>query len=93
MHVARRALGAEAIELRDELLTLRASVDVDEFERAAEQARRAGSLAPTAPPCRCTAASCCPENRYDDWAGVRREEIEQLRAELEAETGAGDPDG
>ena len=29
VHVARRALGADAIELRDELLTLRASVDVD----------------------------------------------------------------
>jgi len=33
------------LELRDDLLTLRASVDVDDFERAAEQARRAGSAA------------------------------------------------
>src|ERR1700710_1247627 len=43
VHAARRALGADAIELREELLTLRASVDVEDFERAAEQARRAGS--------------------------------------------------
>ena len=43
VHVARRALGAEAIELREELLTLRASVDVDDFERAVAEARRAGS--------------------------------------------------
>ena len=41
VHVARRALGADAIETREELLTLVASVDVDDFERAAEHARRA----------------------------------------------------
>ncbi len=37
LHVARRALGPDAIELRDDLLHLSADVvvDVDEFERAA----------------------------------------------------------
>jgi predicted ATPase len=84
VHVARRALGPAAIELRDDLLNLRASVDVDDFERAAEQARRAGS------PGACRAAMALyggellPENRYDDWAAARREEIEELHDELEA---------
>jgi hypothetical protein len=54
VHAARRALGGEAIGLRDELLSLSATVDVEDFERAA---------APRAPIERrsaCTAASCCP---------------------------------
>ncbi len=86
VHVARRALGADAIELRDELLTLWASVDVDDFERAAEQARRAGSSGAY----RSAMSLYGGENRYDDWAGPRREELEQLRAELEAEIDASD---
>src|SRR6476469_10637829 len=32
VHVARRALGADAIDVRDEVLTLFAEVDVDAFE-------------------------------------------------------------
>ena len=76
------------IELREELLTLRASVDVDEFERAAEQAH------PAAPGAYRAAASfyggeLLPENRYDDWVAGRREEIEQLRVKLAAEISAG----
>ena len=41
VHAARRVLGADAIELREELLMLHATVDVDEFERGAAQAREA----------------------------------------------------
>src|SRR6476620_1248591 len=40
VHVARRALGADAIEGRDEVLSLAADVDVDVLERAAADARR-----------------------------------------------------
>ena len=40
VHVARRTLDAEAIELRDEVLTLTADIDVDRFELAAANARR-----------------------------------------------------
>ncbi len=87
VHVARRALGADAIELRDELLTLRASVDVEEFERAAEQARRAGSSGAYRAAMSLYGGELLPENRYDDWVATRREEIEQLRVELEAEIG------
>ncbi|HWW90217.1 MAG TPA: hypothetical protein VNY35_05490 [Solirubrobacteraceae bacterium] len=92
VHVARRALGADAIELREELLTLRASVDVDDFERAAEHARRAGSSPAYRAAMSLYGGELLPENRYDDWAGARREEVEQLRLELEAETGASGSD-
>jgi predicted ATPase len=88
VHVARRALGADSIELREELLTLRASVDVEDFERAAGQARRAGSPGAYRAAVSLYGGELLPENRYDDWAEGRREEIEQLRVELEAEIGA-----
>ncbi|HEY4428100.1 MAG TPA: hypothetical protein VGN08_07845 [Solirubrobacteraceae bacterium] len=90
VHVARRALGADAIERRDELLRMRATVDVDEFERAAEQARRTGSSGARRAALSLYGGELLPENRYDDWAATRRDEIEQLRAELE--DGLGDPD-
>jgi predicted ATPase len=84
VHVARRALGADAIELREELLTLRASVDVDDFERAGAEARRAGSSGAFRAAMSLYGGELLPENRYEDWARTRREEIEQLRAELDA---------
>ena len=75
VHVARRALGAEAIELRDELLTLRASVDVDDFERAAERARRGrigGGLPRGAVALRRGAAAGEPLRRLGRRRGARR---------------------
>src|SRR3954468_20723565 len=45
VHVARRALDASAIEVRDELLFLSAEIDLDLFEHAAADARRAGTRA------------------------------------------------
>ena len=88
VHVARRALGAASIELREELLTLHANVDVDDFERAAAHARRAGSPSAYRAAVSLYGGELLPENRYDDWAAPRREEIEELRAELEAALGA-----
>src|SRR5580765_993908 len=38
VHAARRALGPDAIEVRDEVLTLTAEVDVDLFEQSAAEA-------------------------------------------------------
>jgi len=88
VYVARRALGAEAIDVRDELIHLEADVDVDRFEKAAAEARRTG-----APPAYRTAVSLyvgelLPENRYDDWASERREDLAKLAAELEHELSA-----
>jgi predicted ATPase len=90
VHVARRALGADAVELREELLTLRASVDVDDFETAAREARRAGSAAAYRAALSLYAGDLLPENRYDDWAATRREDLEALREQLESEIDACD---
>src|SRR4051794_37062050 len=45
VHVARRALDPDAIELRDEVLFLTADVDVDRLAAAAVEARRTGTPA------------------------------------------------
>jgi predicted ATPase/predicted negative regulator of RcsB-dependent stress response len=89
VHAARRALGAEAIEVRDELLLLHADVDVELFEDAAaaatdpSAARYALSL---------YAGELLPENRYDDWAETSRAALERLRDEL-AELAGSAPTG
>jgi predicted ATPase len=85
VHVARRAVGAESIVLREELLALQAGVDVDDFEQAAAHARRARSPGAYRAALSLYAGELLPENRYDDWAALRREQLEQLRAELDAE--------
>ncbi len=85
VHVARRAVGAESIVLRDELFALDADVDVDDFERAVAQARRAGSPGAYRAALALYTGELLPENRYDDWASPRREQLEQLRAELDTE--------
>jgi predicted ATPase len=85
VHVARRALGTSVIESRDGLLQLQAEVDADEFERAAADARRAGT------PSAYRAALCVyggellPENRYDDWAETRRCDLADQHEALQRE--------
>ena len=79
VHVARRALGAEAIEARDGLLVLAAEVDVDRFEEAAATARRAGTAAAYRAALAAYGGELLPENRYDDFAEARRDELETLR--------------
>src|SRR5262249_19595215 len=93
VHAARRVLGAEMIELSDQLLTLHAEVDVDDFERAAGHARRTGSPPAYRAALSLYAGELLPENRYDDWTLTRREQLEQLHDELEARLGAGRGDG
>jgi predicted ATPase len=88
VHAARRALGADAITLREEQLTLHVDVDVDDFERAAAHARRTGSADAYRAALSLYAGELLPENRYDDWANLRREELDQLRAELDAQLDA-----
>jgi predicted ATPase len=89
LHVARRALGPDAIELRDELLHLSADVvvDVDEFERAAIDARRAGTPAAYRAALALYGGELLPENRYEDWVEGRRDELAELSAALAAELG------
>jgi hypothetical protein len=60
-------LGADAIELRDALLLLDVDVDVEEFERAAGDARRAGMPAGYRHALSLYGGELLPENRYEDW--------------------------
>jgi predicted ATPase len=88
VHVARRALDAEAIELRDEVLFLAADVDVDRLELAAADARRTGTAAAYRAALAVYGGELLPENRYDDWAIDRRDELADLCAELTDELAA-----
>ena len=88
VHVARRALGADAIEVRDEVLSLSAEVDVDVFERSAADARRLRTAGAYGAALSLYGGELLPENRYDDWAGERREELAALAAELAEEAAA-----
>ena len=88
VHVARRALDPGAIESRDGVLVLVADVDVDGFEQAAAHARRVGTAAAYWAALALYGGELLPENRYDDWAVDRREELADLALELEGEAAA-----
>jgi predicted ATPase len=85
---ARRVLGAGAILLRDEVLRLVADVDVDRLERAAADARRAGTPAAYRAALALYGGELLPENRYDDWAVSRRDEVAELAVGLADELSA-----
>jgi predicted ATPase len=90
VYVARRALGATAIELREELLRLTPAVevDVDRLDVAAAEARRAGTHAAYESALSLYGGELLPENRYDDWAAERREELAELAEGLAEELAA-----
>ena len=85
VHAARGALGPETIEVRDGLLRLEAEVDVDAFERAAADARRVGAPSAYRAALSLYGGELLPENRYDDWAQERRQDLAELHEELERE--------
>src|SRR5438034_5023117 len=69
VHAARRALGASAIAVHDELLTLAASceVDVDAFEAAAAAARTTGTQEALEAAVGLFAGDLLPDDRYQPW--------------------------
>src|SRR5205814_8587117 len=71
VHPARRALGADAIAVRDELVVLspNANVDVDAFEAATAAARSSGSPAAAVA---LYPGDLLPEDRYEPWTEPRR---------------------
>ena len=83
VHAARRALGAEAIELHDGLLRLDADLDVEAFETAATDARRDRTAAACERALALYGGELLPENRYDDWAELERGRLAAIREELE----------
>ena len=90
VHVARRALGADTIDVRDEVLSLAGDVDVDVdlLELAAADARRMKTAAAYRAVLSLYRGELLPENRYDDWAEARREELAELAAALAEESAA-----
>jgi predicted ATPase/tetratricopeptide (TPR) repeat protein len=82
VHAARRALGADAIVVRESLLELDAVVDVDVFEQAAAEARRTRTVDSYERALALYGGELLPENRYDDWASFERERLVELRSEL-----------
>ena len=75
LYFARRALAGGQVRLRDDLLSLEADdlwVDVDAFEEAAERGDTEQALA-------LYAGDLLPENRFEQWAELRRV---QLRARV-----------
>ncbi|MFL5337974.1 MAG: ATP-binding protein, partial [Geminicoccaceae bacterium] len=88
VYVARRALHSGAIEVRDELLSLAAEVDVDRLELAATVARRTGTPAAYRAALSLYGGELLPENRFDDWVAGRREELADLATELGEELAA-----
>src|SRR3954470_10815372 len=91
VYVARRALDPGAIEVRDEILQLAAVVDVDQLEAAAAGARRAATAGAYRTALSLYGGELLPENRYDDWAATRRDELAELATELAEELAALDP--
>src|SRR4051812_15847844 len=88
VHAARRAIGAETIVVREEVLSLVAETDVDEFERAAAEARRHATPAGYRAALAVYTGELLPENRYEDWAANGRDVLAQLHAELSQELDA-----
>lgn len=84
VHSARRAIGGEAIIVHGEMLRLESAVDVEEFELAAADARRAGTADAHERALELYGGELLPENRYDDWASTERERLADLREALES---------
>ncbi|HKD95445.1 MAG TPA: tetratricopeptide repeat protein [Gaiellaceae bacterium] len=87
VHAARKALGADAIELQDGLLRLDVDLDVDAFELAAADARRERTGAACERALALYGGELLPENRYDDWAELERARLAALHEELEQTLG------
>jgi predicted ATPase len=85
VHAARRALEPHAIAVHDEMVQLIADVDVDRFEHAAAEARQNRTAGAYQAALSLYRGELLPENRYDDWASDRRDELGRLAEELEAE--------
>ena len=94
VHVARRALGADAIDVRDEVLSLAAATSTS--TRSSRRPRRRGGM--RTPAAYRAALSLyggelLPENRYDDWAETRREELADARRRARGGIGGARHDG
>jgi predicted ATPase/DNA-binding SARP family transcriptional activator len=78
LFVARRALGAESLGVRDGLLALAdVEIDVDAFEHAAAQARAEPSIDACERAAALYGGELLPEDRYEEWTAARREALRE----------------
>jgi predicted ATPase/DNA-binding SARP family transcriptional activator len=98
LHVARRVLAGDGspaglLELRDDVVALRAhrpvDVDVDEFEKLA---RAGGGLAGLRAAIAAYTGDLLPEDRFEEWAVRRREELRESLGALLVEVAEQTPD-
>jgi predicted ATPase/DNA-binding SARP family transcriptional activator len=91
LHVARRVLGGDharsgLLELRDDVVVLHSKglvdVDVRRFERLAVLARASGELADLRAAVAAYTGDLLPEDRFEDWAIRRREELRDSLCDL-----------
>jgi DNA-binding SARP family transcriptional activator len=90
LHAARKvldpALGSRYLASQDESLVLCPQsdlwIDVEAFEKAAVTARRSRAPAAYRAALALYTGDLLPEERYEDWAEGRREELRRLRLEL-----------
>jgi predicted ATPase/DNA-binding SARP family transcriptional activator len=89
LHAARKVIGAEHIALHDELVVLGRdgdlSVDIDDFESAAEQAFSSHSPDDLGAALTIWEGELLPEDLYEDWAAPHRERLNITRSRLVAE--------
>src|SRR4051812_11695214 len=84
VHAARRALGADAIAVHEELVTLTAAceIDVAAFEEAAAAARAAETSEAFEAAVSHFAGDLLPEDRYEPWTEPRRSLLREQFAAL-----------
>lgn len=84
LHFARRALAVGQVRLRDDLVSLEGDglwVDVDAFEAAAQRGDIEQALA-------VYAGDLLPENRFDQWAELRRVQVREVVVRLLLDQGS-----
>lgn len=89
LHAARRTIGEGSfLRLKDEHLSLRGEVrvDVDEFERAAAEARRSREIEAYRVALEIYAGELLPEDLFEEWAERRRSELRATRVRLLVES-------
>jgi DNA-binding SARP family transcriptional activator/tetratricopeptide (TPR) repeat protein len=92
-HYARRGMGDDrmAVVLRGETVALLPDaavvVDVDVFERAAEEALANGTPAAAAAAAECYGGTLLPDDLYEEWADNRREHLRSRYRELLRQAG------
>jgi predicted ATPase/DNA-binding SARP family transcriptional activator len=91
LHAARRVLAGDGprtglMELHHDLVVLRADepveVDVTRFDRLAAAARQGGDPAALREAVAAYTGDLLPEDRFEDWAAERRDELRRLLCEL-----------